>query len=142
MLTTLEVNELVYNWYNKLDVHAPVEELLPMLISTGPEMRLPEVTTKTTDAFREWYKKVTNLFFDEAHTMKMLDIVCDGETAAVTLVVNWQASVWTPPAAKSKWIGFNAAQSWNVRRDPKTGKAVIAIYSVDKFEPMEGSAAL
>ena len=74
--------------------------------------------------------------------MKMLDIVCNGETAAVKLVVNWQAHVWNPPAAKSKWLGFDALQTWMVTRDKKTGKAAIAAYVVDKLDPMEGSALL
>ena len=141
-LTTLEVNELVYNWYKKLDVHAPVEEVLPLLISSGPEMKFPEGTLRSIDEFKEWYKKVTNLFFDETHAMKMLNIDCDGETARVKLVVNWQAHVWNPPAAKSKWLGFDALQTWIIKRDAKTGKAVIAVYIVDKLDPMEGSAAL
>lgn len=141
-LTTREVNELVYTWYKKLDVHAPVEEVLPLLVSSGLEMRFPEGTLKTVDEFKGWYKKVTNLFFDETHAMKMLDIARDGETATVKLVVNWQAHVWNPPAAKSKWLGFDAVQTWIVKRDTKTGKAAIATYIVDKLDPMEGSASL
>jgi len=85
---------------------------------------------------------VTNLFFDETHVMKMLAIDCAGETATVKLVVNWQAHVWKPPAAKSKWLGFDAFQTWIIKRDAKSGKAAIATYIVDKLDPMEGSASL
>ena len=141
-LTQLEVNKLVYEWYKQLDVHAPVENLLPLLLSTGPEMKFPEATLKTIEEFKGWYKKVTNLFFDEIHDMKMLNIDLEGEQATVTLVVNWQTKVWNPPAAKSKWMGFDARQTWIVKRDPKTKKAVIATYIVDGLDPMEGSPAL
>lgn len=141
-LTQLEVNDLVYTWYKKLDVHAPVEEVLPLLSSEGPEMRFPEATIRTIDEFKGWYKKVTNLFFDEIHAMKMLNIDLNGESATVKLVVNWQAHVWNPPAAKSKWLGFDALQTWIIKRDKNTGKAVIGTYIVDKLDPMEGSASL
>ena len=30
------------------------------------------------------------------------------------LVVNWQAKVWNPPDAKSKWLGMDARQTWVV----------------------------
>ena len=141
-LTQLEVNQLVYTWYKKLDVHAPVEEIVPLLISEGLEMRFPEATLTTIEEFKGWYTKVTNLFFDETHNMKMLNIDLDGETATVTLVVNWQAHVWNPPAAKTKWLGFDAFQTWIIKRDAKSGKAVVATYVVEKLDPMEGSATL
>ena len=32
------------------------------------------------------------------------------------LVVNWQAKVWNPPDAKSKWLGMDARQTWVVTR--------------------------
>ena len=141
-LTHLEVNELVYNWYKKLDVHAPVEEVAPLLASEGLEMRFPEATLRSIDEFKDWYKRVTHLFFDEVHNMKMLNIELDGETATAKLVVNWQAHIWNPPDAKSKWLGFDAIQTWTVKRDSKTGGAVIATYTVDALDPMEGSASL
>jgi len=141
-LTALEVNELVYLWYQKLDVHAPVEELLPLLAASGLEMRFPEGTLQTAGDFRKWYKRVTCLFFDETHVLRMLNIDCRGATAMVKLVVNWQAHVWTPPAARSKWLGFDAWQTWIIRREAKTGRPVIAAYIVDKLDPMEGSASL
>lgn len=141
-LTDFDVNKIVYDWYKKLDDHAPVEELLPLLASEGLMMQFPEGTFSSEGEFRAWYSKVTNLFFDEIHNMKMLSYELDGEKANVRLVVNWQAHIWNPPAAKSKWLGFDAHQTWMVKRDEKTGKAVIATYIVDALEPMEGSASL
>ncbi len=43
-LTESEVERLVNDWYRALDVHAPVEELFPMLADGGLEMRFPEGT--------------------------------------------------------------------------------------------------
>jgi hypothetical protein len=139
-LTMLDVNELVYKWYKKLDVHAPVAEVTPLLASTGLVMKFPEATLTTMDEFKGWYEKVTHLFFDETHTMKMLNIELNGQSALVKLVVNWQAKVWSPPAAKSKWLGFDALQTWIIVQEE--GRAVIQQYIVDALDAMEGSATL
>ncbi|TYQ13280.1 UNVERIFIED_CONTAM: SnoaL-like protein [Acetivibrio alkalicellulosi] len=141
-LTQLEVNELVFKWYKKLDIHANVEELLPMVISEGLEMRFPEATLTSIEEFKNWYDVVINKFFDEIHTLSMVNIEIDEDQAKVKVIVNWQAKVWNPPDAKSKWLGFDAYQTWIVKRDPISKKAVIATYIVDELDPMEGSAQL
>jgi hypothetical protein len=150
-----EVKQLVDTWYAKLDAHAPVEELLPLLADDGLEMRLPEVTLHGHAEFIQWYERVIRTFFDEIHTMKELHITLSGTPsekdvgvdgslmqAQVQLVVNWQAHRWNPPAAKSEWLGFDASQSWVVQRLPNTGKAVVVTYTVDALTPMEGSVSL
>jgi len=137
-----EVKDMVDAWYRALDVHAPVAELLPMLAEEGLEMRFPEATLKGQPAFVEWYEGVTRKFFDEIHDMKELNIDPAGDEANVKLVVNWQAKVWNPPDAKSKWLGFDAYQTWIVKRSPQSGRPVIATYIVDELRPMEGSAVL
>jgi hypothetical protein len=150
-----EVKQLVDTWYAKLDVHAPVEELLPLLADEGLEMKLPEVTLHGHAEFIQWYEGVIRTFFDEIHTMKELHITLTGgprETnvevegslmqAQVQLVVNWQAHRWKAPAAKSEWLGFDATQRWVVQRLPNTGKPVVVTYIVDALTPMEGSVPL
>jgi hypothetical protein len=145
-----EVKQLVDTWYAKLDVHAPVEELLPLLADDGLEMKLPEVTLHGHAEFIQWYERVIRTFFDEIHTMKELHITltrAPRETdiemqAQVQLIVNWQAHRWRPPAAKSEWLGFDAEQRWVVQRLPTTGKPVVVTYTVDALTPMEGSVLL
>jgi hypothetical protein len=137
-----EVKDMVDAWYKALDVHAPVAELLPMLAEEGLEMRFPEGTLKGQPAFVDWYEGVTRKFFDEIHEMKELNIEPAGDVANVKLMVNWQAKVWNPPDAKSKWLGFNAYQTWIVKRSPQSGRPVIVTYIVDELRPMEGSATL
>jgi hypothetical protein len=140
-LTETEVKKLVDDWYLALDVHAPVEQLVPLVASNGLEMYWPEGPTFGVDEFKGWYDRVTKTFFDEVHTMKELAISPRGEEADVKLVVNWQARVWNPPDAKSKWLGMDARQTWVVRR-ADDGRAVIQKYVVDGLDPMEGSASL
>jgi hypothetical protein len=150
-----EVKQLVDTWYAKLDVHAPVEELLPLLVDEGLEMKLPEVTLHDHADFIQWYDRVIRTFFNEIHTMKELSITFTGAPrepdsevdgsameAQVQLVVNWHAHRWNPPAAKSEWLGFDARQRWVVKRLPNTEKPVIVAYIVDALVPMEGSVQL
>ncbi len=142
-LTEAEVRDFVLGWYRKLDVHAPAEEVVPLVADRDLEMRFPEATLRAPAEFRQWYEGVIRRFFDEVHTMKDLSIDLSSPDAAnVKLVVNWQAHIWDPPAPKSVWLGFDAYQTWIVKRSETTGQPVVAMYSVDKLDPMEGSASL
>ena len=143
-LTKEEVKQLVDDWYLKLDVHAPMVEILPMLADEELEMQFPEATLHGHAEFEGWYQGVIRIFFDEVHTLKELDITLldDDMQANVKLVVYWEASRWNPPAAKSDRLMFDAYQTWVVRRLPESGKPVVVTYVVDKLEPMAGSAKL
>ncbi|MDD2853109.1 MAG: hypothetical protein PHY09_14585 [Desulfuromonadaceae bacterium] len=141
-LTAQEVKQLAENWYRKLDVHAPMVEVLPMLSEEGLKMIFPEATLTTMAEFEGWYQRVIRIFFDEVHTVKEVTSEITGDTARVNVVVEWQASVWNPPAAVSARIILDAYQSWTVQRSQATGKAVISSYSVDELRYHEGSAQL
>jgi hypothetical protein len=142
VLDGAEINALVADWYRKLDIHAPFEELVPLVAEEGLAMYWPEGPTFGIAGFREWYERVTRTFFDEVHSLKEVTISPRGEQADVSVVVNWQAKVWNPPEPTSKWLGMDAFQSWVVSRSPATGRIVIQKYVVDRLELMEGSSSL
>ncbi len=142
-LTQSEIRQLAADWYLKLDVHAPLEEYVPFLAEEGLEMRFPEGTVYGFDGFKGWYERVTRIFFDEVHTLKKVEATSNSNTQVeVKVVVNWQASIWNPPAAKSQRIVSDAYQTWVVKRSPTTQKPVIQSYVVDSLEYAEGSARL
>jgi len=141
-LTQDEINDLADRWYKALDVHAPVEELYPMLLDDGNVMEWPEGPTRGHAEFKGWYDRVTGIFFDEVHTLSKVDATIEGDRADVEVVVNWQAKTWNPPEPKSQWLGFDAYQTWEIVRSPETGQAVIKRYVVDNLEPMPGSPGL
>ena len=136
MITKWDVKELVYSWFRRITIKVPVEELLSVLSSDELEMRFPEETLRSHSDFRKWYKTVTHLFFNQVHDVKMLDVDVKGDRALVSLIVNWQAETWDPPAPISKREGFYVHQTWVVKRDPSTGNLVIATYNVGEFDPM------
>jgi hypothetical protein len=141
-LTESEVKAFVEDWYLvKLDTHVPPDEIAPMVMS-DVEFVLPETSFTGRDKFKEWYERIINTFFDEVHTITELRVTPIGDQADVKVVVNWQTNVWERPAPKSKWLGFDAYQTWEVRRSPETGRVAIQRYVVDRFEPMAGSAPL
>jgi hypothetical protein len=137
-LTKLQVKQLIYDWFIKLTDHAPVEEMISFLNPVNLEMQFPEKTLTSIEDFRQWYEKVTNMFFDQVHELKMLDIVIGGSRADVNLVVNWQARTWQPPAGYSKWEGVYAHQTWVVEAASNAHGAMITSYLVNKFDPMQG----
>lgn len=141
-LTSAEISALAAAWYRKLDVHAPLVELLPMVSADGLEMKFPEATLRTLAEFEGWYERVIRIFFDEVHTVKEVRSEIDGDGANVKVVVHWEASVWNPPAAASQRIKLDAYQTWYVARSPETGKPVIVSYTVDELRYDADSAKL
>jgi len=136
-LSIWEVQELIYEWFRKLTTKAPLEEMLVMLNSEELEMMFPERILRSHADFKEWYQDVTHLYFDQVHEIKMLAIDLAGNEAAVNLIVNWQTRTWKAPAAFSEWQGSYISQNWVIKKISKTGKPVITIYKVGKFEPMD-----
>jgi hypothetical protein len=141
-LAETEIRAMAEDWYRKLDVHVPVEEILPMLADKDLEMHFPEGIMRGHEGFKEWYKAVTHRFFDEVHTVKEVTATPAGTDADVKVVVNWQAKIWDPPAANSVWLGFDAYQTWVVRRSPETKQPIVVKYVVDELKPMPGSGSL
>lgn len=141
-LTESAIKEMVVAWYRALDRHVDLAEALTYLVDDGLEMRFPETTSRGHAGFADWYKAVTNRFFDEVHdvtSVEVSNLTVDG--ADVKVVVNWQAKIWNPPAAKSQWLGFDAYQTWEVVTGP--GDSVqIKTYIVDSLDAMPGSASL
>jgi ketosteroid isomerase-like protein len=140
-LTSEALEKFAVDWYEALDRHDALESVLTMLVDDALEMRFPEVTSRGHEGFTSWYEAVTARFFDEVHTVRSVDVksVVDGE-AEVAVVVNWQAKAHDGYDAKSKWLGFDAYQTWIVVAGPAGPQ--IKIYTVDRMAPMPGSAQL
>jgi hypothetical protein len=138
-----EVKQFAADWYSKLDVHAPLEDYIPLLAKEGLEMRFPEATVYGFEGFQGWYERVVAIFFDEVHTLKKVEPKPIGnDQLEVKVVVKWEASIWNPPSAKSERIILDAYQTWIVERSPKSEKPVVLTYIVDSLDYYEGSAQL
>jgi hypothetical protein len=141
-LTEAAIRTMVSDWYVALDRHVPLKEALAYLVDEGLEMRFPEATARGHEGFADWYQAGTNRFFDEVHTVTSVEVrSLTATTADVKVVVNWQATIWNPPAAKSVWLGFDAYQTWEVAAGAD-GSPQIKTYVVDSLDPMPGSASL
>jgi ketosteroid isomerase-like protein len=141
--TESELRSYAVDWYAALDRHADVETLLPLLADQELEMRFPEGVQKGHAGFRNWYRTVTNRFFDEAHELKQFAVTRSDSTGAeVRLVVNWQAKIWDPPQPRSMWIGFDASQTWELQGSPADGGLKMTRYIVNSLDPMPDSPPL
>lgn len=141
-LSREEIEAFVAEWYRKLDIHAPAEELLPLVAAQGLEMQFPEGPISGADGFRRWYEGVIRIFFDEVHTIARVSTSWNQDRALVEVVVNWQARRWHPPAPRSEWLGFDAYQEWEMVRSLASGRPVIQRYVVKELRPMPGSKPL
>ncbi|MGH4033399.1 nuclear transport factor 2 family protein [Actinomycetota bacterium Odt1-20B] len=140
-ITAESVRRFVTDWYEALDRHDPLADVEPFLVSEGLVMHFPEGTSEGLDGFRSWYDTVTHKFFDEVHEVTSVETELAGpDRAEVKVVVNWQTSVWNPPAARSQWLGFDAYQTWTVVLED--GALRIRTYTVDGLDAMPGSAEL
>jgi ketosteroid isomerase-like protein len=137
------VEEWVADWYRALDRHDDIQEVWDYLAADEDlVMVFPEGTSRGHDDFRKWYTTVTNRFFDEQHQVTTVKVApWENGVASVTVVVNWQAHIWNPPAAKSVWLGFDAYQTWEVVAD-ESNHLRIRKYVVDRLDPMPGSPNL
>lgn len=145
-------------WYRALDVHAPVEEFMPLLVDDGLEMVFPEKSLHGIGDFKAWYAGgeysdgttapgVINIFFDENHVVRSISVEEKNDEAIADVVVAWQASWFEPPAAKSKRTSMNATQRWILHAcspDKNPFGVVIASYNAmaKPFEYAPGFAAL
>src|SRR5947209_48690 len=98
-ITADEVQQFASAWYQALDVHAPLDECLRMLAENGLSMRFPDGDISDASSFQKWYERVTNLFFDEKHSVLNTEILgSEGDQVGVAITVHWQTSWWEPPA--------------------------------------------
>jgi hypothetical protein len=141
-LTLREISDFAAMWYRKLDVHAPMVEVLPFLAEEGLVMKFPETTAHGLADFESWFQRVIRIFFDEVHTVKDCTPKISGNEAEVHVVVQWEASVWNPPAPNSARIKLDADQTWKVRRSERTGGLEITMYNVNGLNYHPGSAKL
>lgn len=158
LFTTENLAAFAAAWYRALDVHAPTETCAALLAPEGLRMIFPEKTLHGLDDFAAWYAGgtygdgtsspgVINLFFDENHTVLSATHQADEEGVTMDVLVGWQASWFTPPAAKSQRLSLNASQRWAVRPAPEGRNrfgVVVASYeaAVEPFVYAPGFARL
>lgn len=118
-ITMDQVREFAEAWYLALDQHVPIEQAYSFLADNGLNMQFPDGHITDFNSFKQWYDRVTNLFFDENHYLHTVEGTVSGDRAEVRIVVAWQASWFQAPEAKSRRTSMNATHDWTVRRSAK-----------------------
>lgn len=129
-ITEDEIKKFVAAFYLALDQHVPPAECAKMVADHGLKMIFPEKTLVGINDFLAWYAGgtysdgerapgVINIFFDENHNVASVESKINGDEAEVDVIVAWQASMFEPPAAKSKRVSLDATQKWTVCRSTK-----------------------
>jgi hypothetical protein len=141
-LTKTEIEALANEWCQKLDQHAPLAEILPLLASEGLELTFAEATIRNRAEFECWYEELIRTHFDETRTAQVVRSKFQSDGADVQIVVHWETSVWMPPAAKSERITLDAHQTWQVVRAPDAEQPLIVRLNIDKLVYADDSARL
>ena len=141
MFTHPEIWSFASNWYRYLDVHAPLDSFRPLL-TDNVQLVFPEATVTGFEGYSSWYNNVVNIFFDEQHTLKIADISNQtDESCEVHVVVNWHASIWNAPEARSTRLMMDADQTWEVMRT-SNGQLAVSKYIVNYMTYEPGSCKL
>ena len=144
-ITQEQIKTFVVAWYRALDNHDPIEGMYDLLTDEGLNVQFPDGDIRDRASFKQWYDRVTNLFFDENHYVQTVEATINGDEATVDIVVGWQASWWEPPAAKSKRVSMDATQRWTVKPSTKNRYGLeIVTYNatVEPFKYAPGFARL
>jgi hypothetical protein len=142
LATDEQVQTWVADWYRALDQHLPLAGLWNYLVDDGLSFTFPEGTFRGRDGFSKWYEAVTHRFFDEQHTVTSVEVgPWRGAEATTHVAVHWEARMWDPPEAASKWLGFDSKQTWVISVE-SDGQLRIKSYVVDALDPVPGSASL
>lgn len=143
LFTDKEIWDFASRWYEKLDVHAPMVEILPMLADRELKMEFPEGPSYGYAGFEAWYQRVIRIFFDEVHILKEVTPTSNNkDTMNINVVVQWEASIWNPPEPRTARIKCDAYQRWVIARSLSTGRPIVVQYIVDELKYHEGSATL
>ncbi len=135
-VTQFDIEQFIRDWFGKLDIHPPVEEMLPFLADEKLVMKMPEKTYCRYEGFKAWYEDIGRKYDEQVHIIRGLQITTAQDTAKVEIVVQWQRSEKNATAAERGRKGFYAAQTWEVERSPQTQRLVIVTYNVAYFVPM------
>ena len=79
-----EIEAFAADWYHKLDEHVPAADIMPLVLDQGLEFVVPEATLRSRREFGDWYAGggdhpgVINLFFDEVHTLSLVEASVGG----------------------------------------------------------------
>ncbi len=125
-ITQEQISSFVQAWFLALDQHAPAAEIAKMA-ADDVEMIFPEKSLHGLGDLLAWYAGgtysdgepapgVINIFFNENHTVVQTKPTSDlgGNQVDLRVVVAWQASWFTPPAAKSRRTSMDATQDWTL----------------------------
>lgn len=140
-LTTGRVRGLVERWYLALDEHRDPGELAELLAHAGLVLKFPGRVVHGGAEFTEWYDEVTTTYFDESRVVERIAVRLTSPLhAEVTTRINWQARMWEPPSARSRWVGYHWTEELSVVVQDDAPR--IRTCTVTAPVPMRGSPRL
>jgi hypothetical protein len=127
-LTEEQITQFGRSWFDKLNRHIDVEDIIKMVSDTSLEIVFPEKTIRNYDDFRDWYSTVGKTYYDQDHTIEKFDIQIS-DAAKIDVVVVWRAKQFSD----DKSLAVRVTQTWVVTKSLTSGMPVITNYKVNTF---------
>jgi hypothetical protein len=127
-----EIGGFIQSWFELLNKHAPVAEVLPFVIDEGLEMVFPERTLRSHDDFTRWYAQVGVDYADQDHVVEALSSTASGDFVDVDITVVWRAK----KTADGSQVAVRVHQSWQLTAPSPTAGPMIAKYRVLTMDPL------
>lgn len=127
-LTQEQLIQFGKGWFDKLNRHVDVEEIIKLVSDTNLDVVFPDMTIHNHDDFRQWYAGVGETYYDQDHTIERFDITIS-DAAKIEVTVVWRAK--QRPDGKS--LAIRATQTWVVGQSLTTRQPVITNYAVHTF---------
>lgn len=132
-VTEAEADAFARDWFDRLNRHVPVEDILPLVADDGLEMAFPERTLHDHAEFRDWYADVGRSFREQDHQLEQVDVRPDAGGADVIVTVAWRATE-TGSGCRQE---ARAYQTWRLDRSFSTGEPLISKYRVRALVPLQ-----
>ena len=131
------IADFVAAWYVALDVHAPIEECSRFLAAEGLRMVFPDGDITDLASFKTWYDRVTNIFFDNNHTVHRGAAGVLGTDGGVVVGGGGLACGCVPRAATRRRVSLDATQKWVVRPSTRNAWGLEISYYNATAEPFK-----
>ncbi len=130
MFSNETIEKFVQEWFDLLNGHAPVDQLLPLVSNSDLEMVFPERTLRNHTDVREWYDVVGKTYTNQQHIIEELHSDEKANNTEVSLKVVWKAE----QKSDGSPLAFRATQSWLLKKSPETDRPLIVKYYVQSLD--------
>ena len=128
-LTKEAAERFVAEWYQLVDNHGPVTDLMKRTVGEGFVARFPEGDVDYT-GYAQWCIEDIRSFFDGEHAIRELQTEMGDNEAKVLAIIDWSGRSWQPPEPHSRLKEVACNILFTLEYDEETGRPLLHAYEV------------